>query len=594
MSDLNTWLNNLGLEKYAGLFEREEIDLTVLADLTEADLERIGLPLGPRKKLLRAVATMAFSRLAEEKAKLEAALAQREAEHTKREAEAAARQAAEARERADAEARREAEIAKREAEAEARAAAEDKARLEAIAQAKRDTAAELARREAEYQRLEAQATARADAETKARREVEERASQEAAVRARAEAEERFRREAEEKLRREAEARTRAEVEARGRQEAEERARREAALARRELELQRKLSEAPNAKAPVVPVIITIAVLGALAFGVHYWEDSRDQEHLAELNAAVDAATRASQELDLARQRQEELIKRVEVARLAEQDARAKGDQAKLRELQEQTRKAEAEALKQAEQVRRREVAAKQAEDASRAAEANQRADAAKGAAEKAVADKLAADKSAAAKAAAKKTAAERPGWPAAGDRWIYVALEPNHPENTRQAVVEVQAVTASSVQDVFASSGLAPVALTHQSDARLSGVAPGIYVFSPYLRAFQELHVGDRWSDIVFQNVGGCGGLFDCTASARIVGKEHVSVRAGSYEAWKIVIDLRVKHMTAPSTATGEITYWYAEEAKQIVKYRHRIHSVMWVEPSMDMELVSYTRAGAR
>jgi class 3 adenylate cyclase/predicted ATPase len=58
MPDLRTWLENLGLEKYLDLFEREEIDLEVLAELTEAELERLGLPLGPRKKLLRAVAAM--------------------------------------------------------------------------------------------------------------------------------------------------------------------------------------------------------------------------------------------------------------------------------------------------------------------------------------------------------------------------------------------------------------------------------------------------------------------------------------------------------------------------------------------------------
>jgi class 3 adenylate cyclase len=41
------------------VFERDEIDLDVLAQLSEADLEKIGLPLGPRKKLLGAIATMA-------------------------------------------------------------------------------------------------------------------------------------------------------------------------------------------------------------------------------------------------------------------------------------------------------------------------------------------------------------------------------------------------------------------------------------------------------------------------------------------------------------------------------------------------------
>ena len=59
MQDLKAWLRDLGLEKYAGVFERDEIDFDVLAQLGEADLEKIGLPLGPRKKLLGAIAAMA-------------------------------------------------------------------------------------------------------------------------------------------------------------------------------------------------------------------------------------------------------------------------------------------------------------------------------------------------------------------------------------------------------------------------------------------------------------------------------------------------------------------------------------------------------
>ena len=48
------WLAGLGLAKYAGVFAAAEVDLDVLRDLTEADLEKLGIPLGPRKKLLKA------------------------------------------------------------------------------------------------------------------------------------------------------------------------------------------------------------------------------------------------------------------------------------------------------------------------------------------------------------------------------------------------------------------------------------------------------------------------------------------------------------------------------------------------------------
>src|SRR5688572_9203505 len=189
-------------------------------------------------------------KLADEKAKLEAQLAEKEAEYKKREAEAEAKRAAETKARAEADAKREAEMAKREAEMQARRANEEKERLEAIERAKKDAAAQLAAKEAEYQKREAEARSKAEAEAKARREIEEKAKKEAELRAKAEAEARAKREAEDKARRELEAKQRAEAEARAKKEAEERAKRDAEAAKREADLKKKLAEAPKAKMPI--------------------------------------------------------------------------------------------------------------------------------------------------------------------------------------------------------------------------------------------------------------------------------------------------------------------------------------------------------
>ena len=59
MSDIRAWLDGLGLGEYAEVFEVEQIDLEALPDITEADLKDMGLPIGPRRKLLRAVAGLA-------------------------------------------------------------------------------------------------------------------------------------------------------------------------------------------------------------------------------------------------------------------------------------------------------------------------------------------------------------------------------------------------------------------------------------------------------------------------------------------------------------------------------------------------------
>ena len=54
--DVTAWLRGLGLERYGQAFRDNEIDSDVLSELTEADLEKLGIPLGHRKKLVRAIA----------------------------------------------------------------------------------------------------------------------------------------------------------------------------------------------------------------------------------------------------------------------------------------------------------------------------------------------------------------------------------------------------------------------------------------------------------------------------------------------------------------------------------------------------------
>jgi hypothetical protein len=56
MTDVAAWLKELGLERYEPAFRESEITTAVLPELTEADLKELGLPLGPRKLLLRAIA----------------------------------------------------------------------------------------------------------------------------------------------------------------------------------------------------------------------------------------------------------------------------------------------------------------------------------------------------------------------------------------------------------------------------------------------------------------------------------------------------------------------------------------------------------
>jgi class 3 adenylate cyclase len=56
--DVVVWLRSLGLEKYEPAFRENEIDADVLPELSELDLEKLGVPLGHRKRLLKAIATL--------------------------------------------------------------------------------------------------------------------------------------------------------------------------------------------------------------------------------------------------------------------------------------------------------------------------------------------------------------------------------------------------------------------------------------------------------------------------------------------------------------------------------------------------------
>src|SRR5882757_3406420 len=53
--DIGTWLGSLGLDQYKDLFREHEIETDILPELTDQHLRDIGVPLGHRLRLLRAI-----------------------------------------------------------------------------------------------------------------------------------------------------------------------------------------------------------------------------------------------------------------------------------------------------------------------------------------------------------------------------------------------------------------------------------------------------------------------------------------------------------------------------------------------------------
>ena len=59
MQQIADWLETLGMSEYAERFAESDIDTSVLRDLTDNDLKELGVSLGHRRKILRAIAELA-------------------------------------------------------------------------------------------------------------------------------------------------------------------------------------------------------------------------------------------------------------------------------------------------------------------------------------------------------------------------------------------------------------------------------------------------------------------------------------------------------------------------------------------------------
>src|ERR1700720_352003 len=58
MQQIAEWLKQLGMSEYAERFVESDVDTSVLRDLTDQDLKELGVSLGHRRKMLRAIAEL--------------------------------------------------------------------------------------------------------------------------------------------------------------------------------------------------------------------------------------------------------------------------------------------------------------------------------------------------------------------------------------------------------------------------------------------------------------------------------------------------------------------------------------------------------
>ena len=64
MQQISDWLEKLGMSEYAQRFADNDIDIDVLNELTDQDFDRLGVSLGHRRKMLRAIRELGASPIA--------------------------------------------------------------------------------------------------------------------------------------------------------------------------------------------------------------------------------------------------------------------------------------------------------------------------------------------------------------------------------------------------------------------------------------------------------------------------------------------------------------------------------------------------
>jgi class 3 adenylate cyclase len=61
MQQIADWLKKLDMSEYAERFAERDIDIDVLSELTDHDFDRLGVSLGHRRKMLRAIRELSAS-----------------------------------------------------------------------------------------------------------------------------------------------------------------------------------------------------------------------------------------------------------------------------------------------------------------------------------------------------------------------------------------------------------------------------------------------------------------------------------------------------------------------------------------------------
>jgi len=189
-------------------------------------------------------------------------------------------------------------------------------------------------------------------------------------------------------------------------------------------------------------------------------------------------------------------------------------------------------------------------------------------------------------------------WPQPGDQWTYRLSEPKRRDGPQQRtyVATVSSASPLEIVDQVSVDGGNSIATKHAKGPYL--VAPGAWLFSPYLAVFDELPAGTRLSKVSVDDA--CTGAYICDVTARVVGRETVKVAAGTFDAVRVQVEQGWRpgnassggnqHQAGQLNGGRRLTIWYAPAVKRAVKYSSRVTVGDYppLESNFDLELVSY------
>jgi uncharacterized caspase-like protein len=177
-------------------------------------------------------------------------------------------------------------------------------------------------------------------------------------------------------------------------------------------------------------------------------------------------------------------------------------------------------------------------------------------------------------------------YPRIGDRWDYVYTDTTT-RVRRNAHYEVGAVSKEGILENGTTAFSTAMSRAYSAGPQLVWDG-GVWHFSPYALAFEPLKVGQRWRPIVpVKTQDWClpAGQV-CAFEGRVAGREKVTVPAGTFDAYKVVIEFNLRG--GNFSAYREITFWYSEAVKRTVKSTIRTIGSSSRSADYDFELASY------